>query len=42
MARFVCHRPDGLEEERAQRHFLATVCHRPDGLEVRKKIYVLV
>ena len=29
----VCHRPDGLEDERFKDATTACVCHRPDGLE---------
>ena len=32
--KYVCHRPDGLEEPFRAKAQPVPVCHRPDGLEV--------
>ena len=32
----VCHRPDGLEDQRPFLLPYPKVCHRPDGLEVQR------
>ena len=34
--RFVCHRPDGLEDSLFFEPSITPVCHRPDGLEAVK------